>query len=592
MDDAVQLLRNGGILAMKGVGGYHLLCDASSEDAVSTLRARKNRPGKPLAVLVPREGDDGLDAARQVAHISPSAADALLSPAHPIVLVPRREESGAGTGTTGVGRAEGSGAGAGGSAFAHARIADGVAPGLTDLGILLPYSPLHELIARRFGSSLVATSGNSSGEPLVFTRSDAEGYLDGLADAYLHNDRPILRPIDDSVLRDLGGVVVPIRLGRGIAPLELPLPRSTKRARLAVGGHMKNSVALGWGERAILSGHLGDLDRPRAIDAFVQATESLQVLYQVSPQEIVADAHSDYASHRFAREFVQTRPDCSLRTVPHHRAHASALAAEHADVRRWLVLTWDGVGLGEDGTLWGGEALHGEPGKWRRIGSIRPFRILGAGRAGREPKRSLDALFWETGRESIHGDEPVARAAWERNLGCAETSAVGRLFDAAAAALLGRDRYGFEAQGPMELEALAEACPPGLVLPSAGLVSELPLYRDSDDVWRIDWRPLVPLLATSRELDITGSARASELAALFHAALADAAVRLALRIRTEAPFDALGLSGGVFQNRRLTQEVWARCASSGLDVRIARQVPMNDGGLAYGQLVEAVMAED
>ncbi|MCB9465318.1 MAG: carbamoyltransferase HypF [Candidatus Eisenbacteria bacterium] len=591
LEDAVQLLRDGGILAMKGVGGYHLLCDASSESAVSTLRARKARPGKPLAVLVPRTGEDGLDVAREVAHVSPAAAEALLSPAHPIVLVPRRDGARASARHSGETHAEQSHAEPSHEEQSHERspeprlISDAVAPGLTDLGLLLPYSPLHELVARMFGGPLVATSGNSSGEPLVFTRADAVSYLDGLADAYLHNDRPILRPIDDSVYRDLGDVVVPIRLGRGVAPLELPLPRASKRARLAVGGHMKNSVALGWGDRAILSGHLGDLERPRAIDAFVQTAESLQVLYRVAPEEVVADTHPDYASTRWAREFVQARPGRSLLTVPHHRAHASALAAEHSDVKRWLVLTWDGVGLGEDGTLWGGEAFHGAPGKWRRVGSFRPFRILGAGRAGREPKRSADGLFWESGWESVLKTDPIAHAAWKRNLGCAETTAVGRLFDAAAAVLTGRTHYDFEAQGPMELEALADACPQEAVPIGSSRGLRLPLHKDDEGLLRVNWRPFISLFRSASTLDPRIAA------AGFHAALADAAVRLALRVYEETPFDALGLSGGVFQNRRLTREVWSRCASSGLDVRIARQVPMNDGGLAYGQLVEAVATE-
>ena len=567
----VEVLEEGGIVALRGVGGYHLVCDATSVVAVRNLRARKLRPGKPLAVMVPREGVDGLDAARGLARIRPAVADILTSDAHPIVLVRRLPRGG---------------------------IAADVAPGLGELGLMLPYSPLHELLLRAFGRPVVATSGNSSGEPLVSTRRDAEQLLSGLADAFLHHDRPILRSVDDSVLRDFGDGIVPIRIGRGYAPLELSLPRGTRTPRLAVGGHMKNTVALAWDERVVLSPHIGDLERPRALDAFIEATESLRALYGVAPGEILADAHPDYASTRWARGI-----GLPIRTVPHHRAHASALAGEHPDVERWLVLSWDGVGLGEDGSLWGGEVFHGSPGRWERVGSVRSFRIVGAGRAGREPLRSAQSLAWAVGLQLPAGLEPPAasaaaalvRGAWEREVGTWATTAVGRIFDAAAAMVLGRTAYDYEAQGPMELEAAADAAgsASGLGASDSGSLAlfqerssgiSLPTERDADSLWRIDWGPLIPRLLDE---DLT----VAERAAMLHAALAEAAVTLAARIHRERPFDAIGLAGGVFQNRRLTEELRARSKRRGFDVRMARQVPMNDGGLAYGQVIEAIASE-
>lgn len=576
---AVAVLREGGILGVKGLGGYHLLCDATSSSAVQRLRARKKRPGKPFAVMVPRVGPDGLDLTRTLVALSPAGETALTSPTHPIVLAPRATPL---------------------AAAIAPDIAPEVAPGLCELGVFLPYTPLHEILLADFGRPVVATSGNESGEPLTFTRGDAERYLGPLVDGFLHHDRPILRPVDDSVLRDFGDVTVPLRLGRGfaplelglgigrgLAPLELPLRRYASRPRLAVGGHLKSAVALAWGDRVVLSAHLGELDRPRAVDAFSSATESLQALYAVEAEEILCDLHPDYASTRWARA-----QDLPVLAIPHHRAHASALAGEHPDIARWLVFAWDGVGLGEDGTLWGGEVFHGAPGRWHRVGSVRPFRLLGAGRAGREPLRSARALAWELGLDLRHGLE---RSAWERGLGTMTTTAVGRIFDAAAALLLGRADYDYEAQGPIEIEAAANGS--SLQAASVGTPFDvslrLPVGQDGDAIWRIDWEPLVRLL-----LDAPSGRAARrdswihECAALVHALLAQAAVDLALQVARAWPFDAIGLAGGVFQNRRLTEELRTRAARAGLDVRIGRQVPMNDGGLAYGQVIEAIAREE
>ncbi|RIA56164.1 carbamoyltransferase HypF [Dichotomicrobium thermohalophilum] len=536
----VARLKAGGIVAVKGVGGYHLMCDAGNAEAVAALRARKNRPHKPLAVMFPMTGADGLDAVR--AHLAPdaTAATALCDPVRPIVLTLKR---------------------------ADAALAPGIAPGLDEIGAFLPYSPLHHLLLTDFGGPLVATSGNISGEPVITDAAEAEGRLGSVADAFLHHDRPIARPADDSVIRPIAGRARTIRPGRGLAPLEVELPMPLNAPVLATGGHMKATLALGWGNRAVLSPHIGDLDSPRALSVYEAVAADLPRLYGVRPEWIVCDAHPGYASRRWARE-----TGLPVSEVFHHFAHASALAAERPDVRRWLVLAWDGVGYGADGTLWGGEALVGAPGGWRRAGSWRPFHPIGGDKAGREPWRSAAALCWAAGRAYPRDIEGIglAEAAWRKGLNAPATSAVGRLFDAAACLALGRDVASFEGQGPMELEAAAAGEGPAV---------EVPLFRDGDGVLRLDWAPLLDLLLRN-DLSV------AEKAAGFHASVAKAAARQVRALAQEAEVQAVGLTGGVFQNRKLAEMLSARLAQAGFTVVIPARIPANDGGLAIGQLVE------
>jgi hydrogenase maturation protein HypF len=451
-----------------------------------------------------------------------------------------------------------------------AALAPGIAPGLGEIGAFLPYSPLHQLLLEGVGAPLVATSANVSGEPVLTDNAEVERRLAHVAEAFLHHDRPIARPADDPVQRVIAGRARPLRLGRGLAPLELELPTAVPAPLLAVGGHMKNSVALAWGRRVVVSPHIGDLDAPRSLTVFEQVIADLARLYDVRPQAIACDAHPGYASSRWARH-----AGLPVTTVFHHRAHAAALAGEHPDVDRWLTFTWDGVGYGEDGTLWGGEALLGRPGAWQRVASFRPFRLPGGDKAGREPWRAALALCWETGAD--WPDCPVKtellRTAWQRGLNAPETSAVGRLFDAAAALTGVCSHASFEGQGPMWLEALDAGDMEAAIA--------LPLARDDDEgVWRSDWAPLVPRL---RDTTTSPAARST----LFHATLARAALDQALRLRAEHGTFSIGLGGGVFQNRRLTERLLALFAAHGFDVRLTGQAPCNDGGLCYGQVIEA-----
>ncbi|MDP1924511.1 MAG: carbamoyltransferase HypF, partial [Thiobacillus sp.] len=414
----VAALHAGKIVAVKGVGGYHLLCDATNDEAVATLRARKPRPTKPLAVML-----RDLDALRAVVHTTPELDRFLASPERPIVLLPKR---------------------------AGSRLSEHIAPGLAEIGCLLPYSPLHDLLLNDFGGPLVATSGNLSGEPVLTDNAEAQTRLSHLADAFLHHDRPIVRPADDPVYRVIAGSPRPLRLGRGLAPLELELPVSLAEPVLALGSHMKNTVCLAWGKRAVVSPHIGELDTPRSLDTLAQVAADLQRLYQVQATRLIVDRHPGYGTRRFARD-----SGLPLDEVWHHHAHASALAWEFPDVNEWIAFAWDGIGLGADGTLWGGEAFTGAPGGWKHATSMRPFRLPGGDKAGREPWRAAAALLWETGRPAPHAPEPL-HLAWSHKLNSPASSSVGRLFDAAASLCGVCTHAHFEGEGPMRLETLAQ----------------------------------------------------------------------------------------------------------------------------------------
>ncbi len=540
LDAALDKLRHGHIVAVKGIGGYHLMCDARDYTVVDELRWRKRRPAKPLAVMFPLQGDDGLDRVRQYADLTTGEAGMLSSPARPIVLVSKNGNN---------------------------DLARNVAPGLTELGVFLPYSPLHALLLDGFDAPLVATSANISGEPVLTDNDEVESRIGHVVDAYLHHDRPIVRPADDPVYRRVGGAMHPLRIGRGCAPVEIDLPYRQAVPTLAVGGHMKGTVALSWDDRVVVSPHIGEMDSPRSLKVFEQVARDLQELYGVSAERIVCDAHPGYTTHRWAR-----RQDLPVATVWHHAAHASAVAAELGNGERQIAFTWDGVGLGEDGTLWGGEALLGRPGEWQRVCSLRTFRLPGGDTAGREPWRSAAAMHWDCDKQwaACPDDSGLAYGAWQRNLNCAETSAAGRVFDAAAALVLGRTHVSFEAEGPMHLESLCQ---------DTAAPVFMPLYRDEAGIWRGDWRPLLEMLGDE--------CRSPALRAeIFHSSMAQLVLEQAQAVRDEHDVSLVALSGGVFQNRVLTDQVLELLRSDGFEVLLPSILPVNDAGLSFGQAAE------
>ncbi len=537
----IAALRRGKTVAVKGIGGYHLMCDALSTAAIARLRDSKHRPHKPLAVMFPWQGADGLQRVREYLQLDAVAQEALCDVARPIVLIPKRADS---------------------------TLPDSIAPGLREIGAMLPYSPLHHLLLESFGSPLVATSGNVSGEPVLTDNAEVEARLGRVAQAFLHHNRPIARPADDGVLRVIADKPRLLRAGRGIAPLEFDLPFTLPQPLLAVGGHMKNSIALAWNNRAVLSPHIGDLDAPRSLEIFEQVIADLQQLYNVKVQAVVCDAHPGYTSSRWA-----AKQGLPLYRVQHHHAHASALAFEGGLEKSWLTFTWDGVGMGEDDTLWGGEALHGKPGAWQRVASFKPFRLPGGERAGREPWRSAAALCWESGLDwhSEVRDAVLLKSAWQHGLNAPVTTAAGRLFDAASSLLGLIDSASYEGQGPMLLEAAAHGTADAI---------DLLLHEDENGLLVADWTPLLHAL---RRDDVPVAQRAIQ----FHVSLAKCIVTIAQQIHARTPFDAVGLTGGVFQNKLLTELALQQLSAAEFETYLPQQLPCNDGGLAFGQLIEA-----
>ncbi len=542
---AVALLLAGGIVAVKGVGGYHLLCDATNEAAVRRLRERKRRPDKPLAVMFPQQGADGLECVRLALEPTDCEARLIGSAARPIVLARRR---------------------------AGASLAPSVAPGLAEIGAFLPYSPLHHLLLADADRPLIATSGNPSGEPVLTDPTDARARLTSIADACLHHDRPIARPADDSVVRTVAGRPRTLRLGRGLGPLELELPWRLAHPVLATGGHLKTTIALAWEDRVVMSPHIADMGTARSIRVLEQVAGDLQRLYGVRAAEVVCDAHPDYATTRWAesRGLPVTR-------ILHHHAHASGVAGETHPTGTMLVFAWDGAGLGEDGALWGGESFLGVPGAWRRVASLRPFRLPGGDLAARAPWRSAAAVCWEIGAEPpcAPGDA-VVRQAWRRGVNCIASSSAGRLFDAAAALVLDLRQMSFEGQAPMLLEAAAARASAA----GCGAACEpMPLNDDESGVWRADWEPLIRWLLEAR-----GSPE--ERAQVVHRALAGTIAAVASRARDRHGIDRVALTGGVFQNALLADLASRQLTGRGFTVLLPERVPCNDGGLSYGQVIE------
>ena len=541
---AVGAVKDGEIVAVKGVGGYHLVCDALNDAAVRRLRERKRRPHKPLAVMFPLSGEDGLSAAREFVDFDVAEAEIVTGPMRPIVLVSRR---------------------------ANCALAPEVAPGLDEIGVFLPYSPLHQLLLDGIGGPVVATSGNISGEPVLTDNAEASSRLAFVADAFLQHNRPIVRPADDPVYRRVGRSVRPLRIGRGCAPREMNLRWRQPEPLLAVGGHMKGTVALSFDDRVVVSPHIGEMDSPRSLDVFERVAEDLQALYGVTARRIACDAHPGYTTRRWAE-----RQGLPLETVWHHEAHASAVAAELDRHSEWLMFSWDGVGLGRDGTLWGGEAFVGRPGGWRRFASLRTFRLPGGDRAGREPWRSAAAMHWECGRawRPEADSDDLARAAWEKDINCPTTSAAGRLFDAAATVICDLSFASFEAQGPMMLEALCAAREPGL---------DLPLLEG--EVLTTDWQPLLEIMTD-------GSLSSVRRAGIFHASMANSILAQARAARDRHGIAQVGLSGGVFQNRVLADSVIELLEADGLDVFMPQALPCNDAALSFGQAAEVAARQD
>ena len=525
--DAASTLARGEIVALKGIGGFQLLVDAGNEAAVARLRRLKRREEKPFALMLP-----DVDTVRACAELSPDEERVLRSAAAPIVLLRPR-----------------------GGADAAPGIAANVAHNSPYIGIMLPYSPLHHLLMRAFPHPIVATSGNLSDEPIAIENREARERLAGIARVFLIHDRPIARPVDDSVVRVIRGRESVVRRARGFAPLPVRVPNPLQPV-LAVGPHLKNTVAIAAGQQVFLSQHIGDLDTHEARQAFERAIEDLCRLYRFAPDAVACDLHPDYASTRWA--LSQGLP---VVRVQHHEAHAAACAAEN-DVRGpYLGVSWDGTGYGLDGAVWGGEVFLVADGHFERIAHLRQFRLPGGEAAIKEGWRSAAALRWALGRRD--GMPTVIAQMLERGVNSPLTSSVGRLFDAVAA-LAGIARESlFEGQAAMLLERAID-----------GL--------ETDDAYPLpggDWAEMIGIV----ESDARAGAAPALIAARFHNALANWIVEVA----EASGVRQVCLSGGVFQNGYLVERASRLLEARGFAVFTHQRVPANDGGVSLGQAVIA-----
>jgi hydrogenase maturation protein HypF len=549
-----EALRGGRLAAVKGLGGYHLACDATSEHAVADLRRRKGRDQKPFAVMF-----DSVEAAAEVCVIDPAERQLLGASARPVVLLRRRP-------------AHGGPAPAG-----------GVAPGCPDLGVLLPSTPLHHLLLREVGRPLVMTSGNRSDEPIASQDVDALARLAGIADLFLTHDREIRVRCDDGVTRATRVGELPVRRSRGQAPRPVRLPLACAQPVLAVGAQLKNTFALGLGHDGFVSHHIGDLDELSAYRAFSRDIELYERLFAVTPAVIAHDLHPEYGSTRYALERARVAGLPTL-AVQHHHAHVASGMAEHGLVEPVIGVAFDGAGFGDDGTVWGGEFLVGDARAVRRAAHLRPVPLPGGDRAAREPWRMALAHLLDAGLDPgvLHRRVGAARIKTvtrmiERGVNTPRTSSAGRLFDAIASIAGVRDGVSFEGQAAMELEWLAR---PGQEESDAGYPHDI---ADEGGTLTIDTRPLV--LEACREA--AGGRTAATIARRFHAGLAAIVEQVCVRLRARTGLEAVVLTGGVFLNVRLTLDCHARLAGAGFRVFSHRMVPPGDGGISLGQLAVA-----
>lgn len=554
---AAEALREGKILALKGIGGFHLMVDARNEEAVLRLRERKRRYAKPLAVMVP-----SLESAGSIGRLSDAEDRLLAGPEAPIVLV---------TGIPGA-------------------LAASIAPGNPNVGLMLPYSPLHHLLLAEVGFPLVATSGNLSEEPICTDEQEALERFAGIADALLVHNRPIARPVDDSVVRVMAGRTVVLRRARGYAPLPIPLP-GLPSGFLAVGGHMKNSVAVSLEGSAVVGQHVGDLDSAPSQLRMETEADDLASLHGLEIERVVHDLHPDYASTRFALSLRKP-----VLAVQHHVAHAAGCLAENGIDGPAIAVVWDGTGYGMDGTVWGGEFFRIADRECVRVGHLRRFLLPGGEAAVREGRRAALGLL----HEAYGSDWPTvfrdwARRAFESNAldtierlmacgsHCVRTSSAGRLFDGFAALGAGIPESRFEGDAAMRFEHLAsgEGAYPFELTSSSGWKPEEPSARKAEPrmVFELDWAPALAALGE----DLAKGSAPALISARFHSGLVNAIVAVAKRVGLEA----VALSGGCFQNRLLFETAWSNLEEAGFRPVGHQRIPPNDGGIAFGQLAVA-----
>ncbi|MEO8391515.1 MAG: carbamoyltransferase HypF [Chloroflexota bacterium] len=540
--EAANALRRGQIVALKGLGGYQLLADARNPDAIGRLRTRKGRYEKPFAVMFPT-----LEQVESVCAICAAEGTLLQSSAAPIVLL----------------------------AYKSGEIASQVAPDNPYLGVMLPYTPLHHLLMDELGFPIVATSGNRSGESIVIDDAQALAELGGIADLFLTHDRPIARPVDDSVVFVVEDQPVMVRRARGYAPAPIPYKHPVEEL-LAVGAQQKNTIAAAHHGSVFLSQHLGDMESAAVYAAFQKTLDDFQTLYDLHPSTIVCDLHPDYASTRYAEQ-----SGLKVIHVQHHYAHILSCMAEHGLEAPVLGVAWDGTGYGTDGTIWGGEFLRIDPHSFARAASLRPFRLPGGDRAAREPRRSALGALYEIYGEDLPrtrldftaSELEILIAALHQRINAPLTSSMGRLFDATAALIGLRQRCSFEGQAAMALEFAQYSIKTDECYPFE--VTSVTNGKGGSERM-IEWKPMIIALLAETDTAV--------IAAKFHNTLAAMIVAIAEQVGEAT----VVLSGGCFQNRALLEQSIKRLREAGFMPYWQQKVPPNDGGIALGQVIAAV----
>ncbi|UCD64105.1 MAG: carbamoyltransferase HypF [Candidatus Zixiibacteriota bacterium] len=548
--EAARLLRGGSIVAIRGLGGFHLAVDARSGDAIEELRLRKGRARKPLAIMVP-----DLETARSFCDIDPDEEALLTHYTRPIVLLRRNGRCG---------------------------LPDSIAPRNNYLGIMLPYTPLHHLLMRNSFDALIMTSGNYSEEPIAIDNEEAVERLGDIADYFLFHDRKILQRCDDSIAVKSAGTSQIIRRARGYVPRPVFITHETGRTILACGAELKNTVAISRGDQVFLSQHIGDLDNPAAFAFFENSLEHLSRILEIEPEVIAYDMHPEYLSTKWALN--QDLPKAKV-AVQHHHAHLASVMADNGVTEPTIGIILDGTGYGTDGTIWGGEVLIGDASRFERHAWLKPLPMPGAAAAIKEPWRMGFSYLY-----SVYGDDfvklklplleridinqcSILAEMIKKDINCPLTSSCGRLFDAVSAILGIRQSINFEAQAAIELEMVA-----GYEYPNIGRHTV-----DSELAGALDTSHLIRAVVEG----VIAGKSVADLAAQFHVMLAEMFITVALAAREKMGINRVALSGGVYQNRYFSGYLVRRMDAEGLEALTHQQVPTNDGGIALGQIVVA-----
>jgi len=543
---AAAAIRAGQIVAVKGLGGFHLMIDASNQQAVQALRERKQRPEKPFALMYP-----SLAAIQSDCVLSEVEKQVLTSAAAPIVLLRRKQDN---------------------------RIVPAVAPDNPYLGVMLPYTPLHHILLRALDGPIVATSGNLSDEPICIDEYEALQRLQHVADLFFIHNRPIVRHADDSVVQVVADEAQMLRRARGYAPLPLHIQEALPPA-LAVGAHQKSALAVAIDHEVFISQHIGDLETAQAVDAFEGTAHDLQQLYDLHPQAVACDSHPDYHSTKFASQM-----NLPFYSVQHHEAHVLSCMADNNIQPPVLGVAWDGTGYGSDGTIWGGEFLLVDAHSIQRVAHLRPFRLPGGAQAVREPRRTAFGLMYEIFGEAVlamntdalNAFQSTERAALLSMLKCELntpiTTSAGRLFDAVAALIGLRQCSSYEGQAAMQLEYSIQQ----------DVMTAYPFVISQSDsgMWILDWEPMIRRILE----DVSQSAATGTIAAKFHNTL----IEMILAAARLQKIERVVLSGGCFQNRYLIEQAIIRLYETGFVPCWHHQVPPNDGGLVLGQMMALV----